>query len=109
MKAFLIHVLFNLPVIGVNAQSDVHNSTLCIFVHGLGWDWKNSEEGVHDEDEEHLETGTNSFFWNFNMSVNDYWRGLDDRMIDRGICNETYITKYDTVTSSMDELKVTQI
>jgi hypothetical protein len=80
--------------------------TTCIFVHGLGRDWDDSAEGIHhtEEDQEHL-LGGNDFLWSHDETIEEYWGILPRKMKDHGICHEILYTKFDTVGSSMDELK----
>jgi len=93
-----------------NAVSN-NSAKLCIFVHGLGYDWENHEEGIHNaETEKYQLIGEDIHFWeNYKgVTVEAYWEGLPKKMQDRGICdsNYTYLTKFDTVGSSMEDFKV---
>ena len=93
------------------AESATQSEHLCIFAHGLGLDWHNHEEGIHNlEKEEYLWSGHEPDpvwegpSWNGTVSnLETYWLGLPHEMKKRGICENVFLIKFDTVGSSLDE------
>ena len=97
VKDIMIFVL----VVVVNTSSN--DSALCIFVHGLGQDWRDADEGIHSfEEEKHLLVSNDVRIWShINLTAESYWNGLPDYMKEREICsNNIFLTKFDTVSSS---------
>jgi hypothetical protein len=110
MKGRVICVVCNLVMVA-NAVSN-NSAKLCIFVHGLGQDWEDHEEGIHHAEAEKDKLIGKEIFrsenYDKNFTIDSYWKGLPKEMQNRGICDRSdyYLTKFDTVGSSMKDFKV---